>query len=81
MILVIWAGAAQAEGPAKTAQKQAIKSNRCAGLITAARGITARYATVPQCALLSAADRVSRHLADTLYGKRDEKIIKLNARQ
>jgi integrase len=42
------------------------------------QGVTARYAHVPDAALVSAADRISQHIADVLEGREhQEKVIPL----
>jgi site-specific recombinase XerD len=43
------------------------------------KGVTARYATAPDSALLSAADRVSLRLSDALDGVEGAKVISLTA--
>ena len=41
------------------------------------RGVTARYATAPDCALLTAADRVSLYISDFLDGKKIDNVVTL----
>ncbi len=45
------------------------------------KGVTARYATAPDSALLHAADRVSARLADALDGKSTGQVVNFGARE
>jgi hypothetical protein len=43
----------------------------------AKKGVTGRYATAPDSALIFAANRISQHLADALDGRASAKVIQL----
>jgi len=51
-----------------------------AGLLGhAVKGVTARYATAPDSALLAAADRIALHISDTLDGKKGATVISIGS--